>query len=156
MSPPRHECHRTRTNVNRSLLNCGSTGHVSIPRRSVRGGISFADRSPPRHLPCCASTPPVSTPSARTPPARRTARRRRSPTHPITRTSFCLPPTAYSRSMRHRVKHDVDPHRIPLLLRQLPEVPLVLALALPTVAVVGVVADHHHHPPLVVEDRAII
>src|SRR5687768_6535646 len=59
-------------------------------------------------------------------------------------------------SMRHRVEHDVDPHRVALGLRERLEVPLVLALALPAVAQVRVVTDNAHHPPLLVEDRTVV
>src|SRR5262245_35119450 len=58
--------------------------------------------------------------------------------------------------MSHRVGHDVDAHGIRLLLRERAEVFLALALALPAVAEVGVVADDDHHPLLVVEDPLVM
>src|SRR6185436_8861457 len=60
------------------------------------------------------------------------------------------------RSMRHGPEHDVDPHGVGPFLPELVEVPLVLALALPPVTQVGVVADDADHPALVVEEGLVV
>src|SRR5687767_15451041 len=50
--------------------------------------------------------------------------------------------------MRHRIRHDINPHRIRLVLRELVEIPLALAFTFPAVAEVGVMADDDHHAVL--------
>src|SRR5690349_18337125 len=57
-------------------------------------------------------------------------------------------------SVRHRVEDDVDAERVGFFLRELAEEILELALALPAVAVVGVVADDDAEPAFVVVDAA--
>ena len=58
--------------------------------------------------------------------------------------------------MRHGIGHDVDPHRVRLLFRELVEILFVLAFPFPAVAQVGVVADDRHHPALVVVDAQVV
>ena len=47
------------------------------------------------------------------------------------------------KSMGHRPEDDVDTERVGLLFGELAEVIFVLPFSLPTIAVVGVVADHN-------------
>src|SRR6185295_15350231 len=54
-------------------------------------------------------------------------------------------------SVRHRVEDDVDAERISALLGKLAEEILIFLFALPTVAIVGIVAGDHHHMPFLVE-----
>jgi len=58
--------------------------------------------------------------------------------------------------MRHCVEDYVDAHRIGFRFGEVSKVILVLALTLPTVPEVGVVADDDHHPFLVVKDALIM
>src|SRR5436190_2257134 len=74
----------------------------------------------------------------------------------IVRTSKVFASPGAPRSVCHGVGHDVDAHRVGLLLRELVEVVDVFALAFPAVAEVGVVADDRHHPVLVVEDAPVM
>ena len=56
--------------------------------------------------------------------------------------------------MCHQVKDDVDAERVGPLLRELAKEILVLALALPAVAIVHVVCRDDHDAALFIEDRA--
>src|SRR5256885_15004490 len=58
-------------------------------------------------------------------------------------------------SMGHSVEHDVDADGVAVR-RELVEILLALAFALPRVRDVGVVRHHHHQPPLVVGDGAAV
>lgn len=53
-------------------------------------------------------------------------------------------------SMCHRVRHDIDAHRVGPLLRVLFEVPLANTLAFPAITEVGVMTNEHHHTAIVV------
>src|SRR5690349_3417233 len=59
-------------------------------------------------------------------------------------------------SMRHRVKNDIDPQGIRILLGKLLEIPRVRSLLFPAVAEIRVVADDHPHAPLVVEHSLVV
>src|SRR4051812_713458 len=61
-----------------------------------------------------------------------------------------------TRSVRHGVGHDVDPHRVRFLGGEFLEIIWALSLSFPAVAQVGVVADDRHHPALVVEDALVV
>jgi hypothetical protein len=56
--------------------------------------------------------------------------------------------------MRHRVEDDIDAEGVCFLFREFAEVKLVLAFALPAIAVVGVMADDDAQAAFVVVDSA--
>src|SRR5262249_36588274 len=62
----------------------------------------------------------------------------------------------HPRSVCHRVKNDVDPHRIRLFFGKRVKELLVESFALPAVAQIRVSAFDDHHAPLVVEDRPVV
>ena len=55
--------------------------------------------------------------------------------------------------MRHDVNDDIDREAVGDLLGMILEILVILALPLPTVAVIGVVQSHHHNPASGVEDH---
>src|SRR5687767_6612794 len=59
-------------------------------------------------------------------------------------------------SMGHCVKDNVNPQRIRRFLGELAKIVFIVALALPAVAKIGVVADHDHHAALVIVDGAVM
>src|SRR5262245_14479396 len=67
--------------------------------------------------------------------------------------SFGIAPSC---SMGHGVKDNVNSERVGAFFGKLVEIILVLPFAFPTVAKVGVVANHDHHPAFVVEDGAVV
>src|SRR5205823_13576934 len=58
--------------------------------------------------------------------------------------------------MRHRVRHNVDSHRIRPLLGKSLEVLDAFSFPLPAVAEIGVVANNRHQATLVVEQAAVV
>src|SRR6185437_6966255 len=58
---------------------------------------------------------------------------------------------AFRLLMGHEIENNIDAERITALFRELMEKPVVLALAFPGIAVVGIVRGNHHDASLVVQ-----
>ena len=59
-------------------------------------------------------------------------------------------------SVGHGVGHDIDPHGIGFLNRELFEVPRIFSFAFPAVTQIGIVADEYHDSACIVVDSAIV
>ena len=58
--------------------------------------------------------------------------------------------------MSHRVEDYIDAERISDFFRKIVEIIVALALALPAIAIIGIVTRDYHYSAFVIEDRAVV